>query len=149
MKFLFGFDGDEGQVEIGVVVDDFAVEIGAIVQADLDKAFAAGDVAIGDDQTGVAQPSPNADRPETTTPGNTTEKPEPLSREHRTDLQGEPVKKTRHHKPQARAKAAKPMPEPQTPSGAEEDKSKHQERQGGKGGPPPQQPKPLGEKSDQ
>ncbi|TMB03883.1 MAG: hypothetical protein E6J64_13935 [Deltaproteobacteria bacterium] len=100
-------------------------------------------------QTGVAQPSPNADRPETTTPGNTTEKPEPLSREHRTDLQGEPVKKTRHHKPQARAKAAKPMPEPQTPSGAEEDKSKHQERQGGKGGPPPQQPKPLGEKSDQ
>jgi len=99
------------------------------------------------DRPGVSQPSTQETRPEMSTSSNTSDKAEPLSPEHHTDLQGgKPAKKAKSKKAQARA--AKPMPEPSTPPSVELKEPEHIERKAGKG-KAPKQPKPLGEKSDQ
>jgi hypothetical protein len=102
------------------------------------------------DQPGVSQPSPNDARPERSTASNTTDKAEPLSPEHHTDLQGgtekKPTKRSKNKRAQART--AKPLPEPSAPPSVEQDESKQVERNGGTG-KAPKQPKPIGEKSNQ
>ena len=98
------------------------------------------------DQTGVSQPSAKGERPEESTSGNVSEKAEPLSKTHPTELQGNPPAKKQRGKRARSTASAKPLPPAQTPSGAEET-DKH-ERQGGKG-KASEQPKPIGEKSDQ
>ncbi len=99
------------------------------------------------DQPGVTQPSPVHEKPEAATSSNTSDKAESLPREHPTELQGKPVKKAKKGKRLAKA-AAKPQPEP-SPAPAPRDRGDRVERSGGKGNPPPRQPKPIGEKADQ
>ncbi|HYV67784.1 MAG TPA: hypothetical protein VE964_16175 [Myxococcales bacterium] len=101
------------------------------------------------DQPGASQPSSNDAQPPRSTASNTSDKAEPLSPEHHTDLQGgKAPAKAKKGKRKNQARAAKPLPEPSTPSGAEVKHPGQVEREGG-AGKAPRQPKPIGEKSDQ
>ena len=101
------------------------------------------------DQPGISQPAPNDVSPEKSTSSNTTDKAESLSPVHNTELQGTPpaknAKKPKAKKPQARSK--KPVPEA-SPAPSVEKQDESVEREAGKG-KARQQPKPLGEKSNQ
>ena len=107
------------------------------------------------DQTvGRTEPSANAE-PQKSTSSNTTDKAESLSTEHNTDLQGgtdKSAKQAKHGKKsgkgkKAQGRSAKPLPEV-TPAPSSENKTGQVERESGQG-KGRQQPKPLGEKSDQ
>ena len=104
------------------------------------------------DQTvGATQPTPKEARPETSASSNSTDKAEPLSTEHNTDLQGtshakHAKKAKKSKKAQARSKKALPEAAP-APSAEKEDKSV--EREAGQGKAQHKEPKPLGEKSNQ
>jgi hypothetical protein len=102
------------------------------------------------DQTvGATEPGANSAHPAKSTSSNASDKAEPLSPEHNTDLQGgthaKAGKKTKTKKAQARSK--KPLPEA-TPAPSTEKNADQGEREGGQG-KGRRQPKPLGEKSDQ
>jgi hypothetical protein len=106
------------------------------------------------DQTvGATQPGADTAHPNKSTSSNTTDKAESLPPEHNTDLQGgaaptkhaKKAKKAKSSKAQARS--AKPLPQPSTPPSSENE-TKQVEREAGKG-KGRQQPKPLGEKSNQ
>ena len=111
------------------------------------------------DQTvGQTEPGANAESKKSTS-SNTTDKAESLSTEHNTDLQGgSATKSTKHAKKAAKSKtaakskksqgrSAKPLPEASQPPSSE-NATGNVERESGKG-KGRQQPKPLGEKSDQ
>jgi hypothetical protein len=115
------------------------------------------------DQTvGQTEPGANAE-PKKSTSSNATDKAESLSTEHNTDLQGgSATKSTKHAKKGAKSKTAKnktaakskkaqgrspPLPEASPPPSSE-NATGNVERESGKG-KGRQQPKPLGEKSNQ
>jgi hypothetical protein len=110
-----------------------------------------------DRTVGVTQPTPKEAKPETSASSNSTDKAQPPSTEHNTDLQGsshakhakkakKATKATKSKKPQARSKKAMPEPSP-APSAEKGDKSV--EREAGQGKAQQKEPKPLGEKSNQ
>ena len=107
------------------------------------------------DQTvGRTEPGANAE-PKKSTSSNTSDKAESLSTEHNTDLQGGTAKSAKSVKKskkaskskKAQGRSAKALPEPAEPPGTE-NKTGNVERESGKG-KGQQQPKPLGEKSNQ
>jgi hypothetical protein len=108
------------------------------------------------DQTvGRTEPRANAAQPKNSTSSNTTDKAEPLSTEHNTDLQGGTTSKSAKHakakkatkSKKAQGRSAKALPEPSPPPSSENPTGRVEHESGqGKG---KRQPKPLGEKSDQ
>ena len=105
------------------------------------------------DQTvGVTQSSPKGANPDKSASSNTSDKAEPQSTEHNTDLQGgTTTKHAKHAKKKktskAQARSQRPLPEASpAPSAEKQDNAVETEDGQGKGR---KQPKPLGEKSNQ
>jgi hypothetical protein len=106
------------------------------------------------DQTvGVTQSSPKGANPDKSATSNTSDKAEPQSTEHNTDLQGgTTAKHAKHAKKKkktskAQARSQRPLPEASPPPSTEkQDNAVEHEDEQGKGR---KQPKPLGEKSNQ
>jgi hypothetical protein len=97
------------------------------------------------DQPGATQSAPNDVSREKSTSSNTTDKAEPLSPVHNTELQGQPPAK--HAKKAKSKKAKKAAPEASVAKSAEK-QDQGVEREGGKA-KARKSPKPLGEKSNQ
>jgi hypothetical protein len=108
-----------------------------------------------DRTVGQTEPAANAE-PKKSTSSNTSDKAESLSTEHNTELQGGTAAKSTKSAKQskksskskkAQGRSAKALPEPAQPPSSE-NKTGDAERESGKG-KGRQQPKPLGEKSNQ